>query len=120
MPKGLRAADEGVGGGKFSGVWSLREFNKKLEGRQEALSDLSSSASLAPVTAEGPSAWTDDSFPWHRMSLGGGNDDEPLLPSTNLVPLFDAYEDLHDSKLACTVPGERNEHGENVLLDRMS
>jgi hypothetical protein len=53
--------------------------------------------------------------------LGGGNDDEPLffLPSTNLVPLFDANEDLHDSKLAYTVPGERNERGENLLLDHM-
>jgi hypothetical protein len=37
--------------------------------------------------------------------------------STNLAPLLDAYEDLHDSKLARTVPEERNEHAGNLLLD---
>jgi hypothetical protein len=91
--------------GPFSRVWS-REFNKKQEKRQEVPSDISSS-------------WTDDSFPWQQIWLGDGHNGESLLPSTNLVPLFDAYEDLHDGKLAYTVPGEKNELGENMMLDHM-
>jgi hypothetical protein len=104
--------------GPFSGVWS-REFNKKSKKRHEVLSDLSSSAPLALAGGEGPSTWTDDSFPWQRIWCDDGHGEESLLPSRNLVPLFDAYEDLHDGKLAYTLPGEKNDCGENMILDHM-
>lgn len=90
--------------GPFSGVWS-REFNKKSKKRDDA-------------AAEGPSTWTDDSFPWQRIWCDDGSGEESLLPSRG-VPLFDAYEDLHDGKLAYTLPGEKNDLGENMILDHM-
>ena len=88
--------------GPFSDVW-VREFNKKQEKEQES----------------GVIKWTDDCYPWQKLWYGCRSDEEPLLPSKNVVPLLDAYQDLHDGKLAYTVPGEKNERNENMLLDHM-
>jgi hypothetical protein len=89
--------------GPFSDVW-MREFNKKQE---------------KPKEGGGAIDWTDDCFPWQSLWFHNCPDDEPLLPSKNLVPLLDAYQDLHDGKLAYTVPGEKNERSENMVLDHM-
>ena len=89
--------------GAFSDVW-MREFNKKQE---------------KPKEGGGAIDWTDDCFPWQSLWFQNCRDDEPLLPSKNLVPLLDAYQDLHDGKLAYTVPGEKNERSENMVLDHM-
>jgi hypothetical protein len=86
--------------GPFSTVWS-REFNKKLARE-----------------TDGKSTWKDDSYPWRHLWYNGA--ESPFCAkSADLVALRDAFEDLHDGKLAYTVPGQKNADGGNLLLDHM-
>jgi len=87
--------------GPFSAVWS-REFNKKI--------------AREPDGAK--STWKNDSYPWKHLWYNGA--DSPFCGKhADLVALRDAFEDLHDGKLAYTVPGEKNADGCNMLLDHM-
>lgn len=95
-------------GGPFSEVWA-NEFNKKL-------------ATVATVGGDGQkilrSSWTDDSYPWQKLWF---NDSGSPFASkrSDLVPLRDAFDDVHSSERAFTVPGEKRSDGTNMLLDHM-
>jgi hypothetical protein len=94
--------------GPFSEVWA-NEFNKKF-------------ATVASVGDDGQKilhkSWTDDSYPWQNLWF---NDSGSPFGSkrSDLVPLLDAFDDLHSSELAFTVPGEKTSDGTNLLLDHM-
>lgn len=93
--------------GPFSAVWT-REFNKKIE-RGHSEED---GRRLVR------SVWKEDCYPWQQLWYGGP--DSPFASErSKIVPLMDAFEELHDSRLAYTVPGEKNNDGNNMILDHM-
>ena len=72
--------------GPFSGVWS-REFNKKMAREPDGTK----------------STWKNDSYPWRHLWYNGA--ESPFRgKSAELVALRDAFEDLHDGKLAYVAP----------------
>ena len=93
--------------GPYSAVWT-REFNKKIE-RGHSEED---GRRLVR------SVWKEDCYPWQQLWYAGP--DSPFASErSKIVPLMDAFEELHDSRLAYTVPGEKNNDGNNMILDHM-
>jgi hypothetical protein len=91
----------------FSAVWT-QEFNKKLERVR----------STEEGGKESQVFWKEDSYPWKQLWCSG-SDSSFVSDCRNLVPLKDAFEELHDCRLAYTVPGVQNSDGSNQILDHM-